>query len=261
MSGDPNAYALVTGASRGLGAAFARAFAAQGRNLILSARSLASLQAVRDQLPPSRGDVICLAADLRSGGAQALAAEVFERGLTVDLLINNAGLGSGGRFVNLTVERELEEVEVNIAALVALTHAFVPAMCRSRSGAVVQVASTAGFQPVPYMATYAGTKAFVLSFSQALREELRETGVHVMALCPGPIRTEFFSTAGIRPRGGPMQSPEAVVELALQGLRERRGVVVCGLQNRMMVAAERWLPRQTLTRLVGRVIARWQIEL
>ncbi|HEY7856711.1 MAG TPA: SDR family oxidoreductase [Terriglobales bacterium] len=249
-------FTLITGASRGIGAAFAEALAAQGQNLVLTARSTADLEALRRRLVRPGQSIICLSADLNRGGAAVVLAALAERGIAIDLLINNAGLGSGGGFETLGAERELEEVRVNVESLVALTHGLLPAMLARGRGAVINVGSTAGFQPVPYLATYAATKAFVLHFSLALYQEMRGRGVHVMALCPGPTETPFFAAAGIRPRNG-MQSPQQVVELALRGLAGRRAFVVCGTGNRALIAAERLLPRTILLKIVAGMIQKW----
>ncbi len=251
-------WALITGASRGIGAAFAAALAPEYR-LILSGRSVADLERIRAGCGRPPEEVVCLPADLNRDGAGELLRAVNERRLAVELLVNNAGLGSGGAFSGLRVERELEEVRVNVAALVALTHGCLAGMRERGRGAVIQVASTASFQPVPFLATYAATKAFVLHFSLALHEELREEGIHVMALCPGPTRTGFFETAGIPPRADGMQTPREVVALALRGLERRKPLVVCGGRNRAMVAAERLVPRAVLARLVGMAMRSWRL--
>lgn len=247
-------YVLITGASRGIGAAFAAALAAEGHNLILSARNLADLARLRERIQRPGIAIELLPADLRAGGARVLLSEIAARGWTVEVLVNNAGLGSGGLFDAAPLERELEEIHVNVAALVELTHGCLAGMRERGRGTVIQVASTAAFQPVPYMATYAGTKAFVLHFSLALYAEMRSSGVHVMALCPGTTDTGFFQTAHIRRGPGPMQTPEMVVRAALEGWRRRRPLVVCGGSNRLMVAAERLLPRPALARLVARIM-------
>ena len=249
-------YALVTGASRGIGAALAVALAAEGRNLILTARSGNELERLRARLLRPGLAIECVTADLsQPAGPGELLDEVGARGWDVDLLVNNAGLGSGGDFGGLRLERELEEVQVNAAAAVALTHGVLAGMRRRRQGAIVQVASTAAFLPVPYMATYAATKAFLLHFSLGLWAELRAEGIHVMALCPGPTETNFFAAAGIRGRRG--QSAEQVAALALRGLKARRPIVVCGAGNRAMTAAVRWLPRAAAARTVGWVMRNW----
>ncbi len=255
MSGR-RSYALVTGASRGIGAALAEALAGEGWNLILSARSGEDLERQRARLARPGIAIQCVTADLRAGGAAQLLEEVARQGWEVDLLVNNAGLGSGGEFAGLELGRELEEVQVNIAAVVELTHGCLAGMRGRGRGAVIQVASTAAYQPVPYMATYAATKAFVLHFSLALHEEMRKQGIHVMALCPGPTRTNFFQAAGLGPGRG--ETAEGVARRALAGLKARRAVVVSGGNNRALVAAVRWLPRRVVTQLAARMMKSWQ---
>ncbi len=195
--------ALVTGASAGIGAEFARALAARGSDVILVARSQERLRALADELARDfgvRAEVI--AADLtRADAARDLYAEAEVRGLTVDLLINNAGFGTHGPFETLAPARDHAEVMLNVAAVVDLTHLFLPAMLKRGDGAVINVASTASFQPVPYMAVYGATKAFVLSFSEALWAECRGRGVRVLALCPGTTATEFFDVVGTQDAG------------------------------------------------------------
>jgi short-subunit dehydrogenase len=245
-------YALVTGASRGIGAALARALADDGHSLILSARSADDLERVRESLRRPGIEVQCIPADLsRDSGAKNLLAEIEAQGWEIDLLVNNAGLGSRGEFAAMPLERELAEVQVNVAAAVELTHGVLPEMRRRRRGGVIQVSSVAAYQAVPGMATYAATKVFLLHFSLALWAELRQKGVHVMALCPGATRTNFFADAGMRtPRG---QAPEEVAALALRGFRAQRPIVVCGGGNRVLTLAVRWLPRATAARLAGAV--------
>jgi short-subunit dehydrogenase len=250
-------YALITGATGGIGSALAEALAAEGRSLILSGRRQPALEQLQARLQRPGVEVQTLAADLSHDGAAALLAELQAREWPVDLLINNAGIGSCGYFSDLDPARELEIVQVNIAALVELTRGCLPGMKERGRGAIVNVASTASFQPVPGLATYAASKAFVLSFSRALAQELRPSGVHVMALCPGPTETGFFEVAKARPRP-PIQTPAQVAALALRGLRERRGVVVCGGLNRVMAAVAPRLPSALVTRLAGHEVGAWQ---
>ena len=190
---------LITGASSGIGESFARQLAARGRNVLLVARSEDKLATLCNEL--GRDNKISaqyIALDLTGPDAAAhLFEETERRGLSVETLINNAGYGSVGDFTNQDLERELRMIDLNIKALVALMHRFLAPMRERKRGAVINVASTAGFQPVPFMATYAATKAFVLSFSEALWEENRPLGIKVMALCPGVTETNFFEAAGI----------------------------------------------------------------
>jgi short-subunit dehydrogenase len=184
-----------------------------------------------------------------------LFEECERRDLQVDLLINNAGFGSMGDFISLPLDRELEMIDLNIKAVVALTHYFLGPMRRRQSGSIINVASTAGFQPVPYMTTYAATKAFVLSFSDALWEENRLHGIKVMALCPGVTDTGFFDASNMeRPPMRTQQTPEQVVETALKGLKRGRGHIISGWANYLMTEAERAVPRSMVARMVGKVM-------
>ncbi|HEU4873762.1 MAG TPA: SDR family oxidoreductase [Pyrinomonadaceae bacterium] len=248
---------LITGASSGIGAAFARKLAARGRNVFLVARSEDKLIALCNELgrlTSIRAQYLAL--DLRhpDAGAQ-LFEETKKRELEIDMLINNAGFGSMGDFVKLDLNHELEMIQLNISALVDLTQRFLGPMRDRNRGTIINVASTAGFQAVPYMATYAATKAFVLSFSEALWEENRAHGVHVMALCPGVTETNFFEAAGIdRPPMRTIQTPEEVVETALRALRREKSTVISGWTNLLTVEAERFFPRSFVTKVAGKAL-------
>jgi short-subunit dehydrogenase len=171
------------------------------------------------------------------------------------MLINNAGFGSMGDFVKHDPDHELEMLQLNIRALVDLTHRFLGPMRERKRGTIINVASTAAFQAVPYMATYAATKAFVLSFSEALWEENRSHGVHVMALCPGVTETNFFEAAGIdRPPMRTIQTPEEVVETALRALPREKPTVISGWTNFLTVEAERFFPRSFVTKVAGKAL-------
>ncbi|HTG15865.1 MAG TPA: SDR family oxidoreductase, partial [Blastocatellia bacterium] len=186
--------ALVTGASKGLGAAFAEALAERGMNLVLVARSTGELNALSTRFYAKyKVQRTVLSIDLADPSSpQTIAQELERRGIEVDLLVNNAGFGLNGAFLSHDPKQKQAEIEVNVQALVALTHLFGKAMASRGKGGIINVASNASFQPVPYMATYAATKAFVLHFSEAIRHELAEKGVQVMATCPGPTATSFF---------------------------------------------------------------------
>src|SRR5437870_6725534 len=232
---------LITGASSGIGEAFARKLAARGHNLLLVARTeeklvmlcseLGRIQSIRAQY---------VAMDLAEPAAPArLFEETQQRDLQIDFLINNAGFGSMGDFAKLDLERELNMIDLNIGALVDLTHRFLQPMRERRRGRIINVASTAGFQAVPFMTTYAATKAFVLSFSEALWEENRPYGIRVMALCPGVTDTNFFAAAHARkPPARIAQTPEEVVDRALSGLARGKNHIVSGWSNLFMVEAE-----------------------
>lgn len=248
-----NRNALITGASYGIGEAFARRLAAEGANLILTARSTDRLNALADELRKQHGvTVTVIAGDLaQPGAAQALFDETERREIIVDLLVNNAGFGAIGRFTELPLSRQLEMIQVNIVALVELSHLYLQRMTERRDGAIIQVASTASFQGVPTFTVYAATKAFVLGFSEGLWGECQDANVRVMALCPGPTATHFQAVAGTADVRDPkqMQTPEEVVDYALRALAERRSVAISGFRNRAMVFAERFVPRSVVTRL------------
>ena len=248
---------LITGASSGIGEAFARKLAARGQNLLLMARSEDKLMTLCNELGRLKSiHAQFVAMDLSQPDAPArLFAETQTRGLTIDFLINNAGFGAVGDFAKLDLVRELNMIDLNIRALVDLTHRFLAPMRERKSGAIINVASTAGFQPVPFMAVYAATKAFVLSFSEALWEENRPYGIKVMALCPGVTETNFFAAANMqKPPGRVSQTPEDVVDTALRGLRRGRSHIISGLPNYLMIQGERLVPRSVLARVAGKVL-------
>lgn len=246
--------ALVTGASSGIGAAFARALAARGDDLVLVARGTGKLEALATELVAQhsiKADVI--STDLaRPEAAGALAAELQARGIAVGTLINNAGFATHGLFAELDADRERDEILVNVLTLVLLTRALLPAMIARHAGGIINIGSTASFQPVPYMATYGATKAFVLSFSQALAEEVREHGVHVVALCPGQTETAFFDQIQ-ESRVGRARTVEQVVATGLRALENGRTVVIDGLANAAMANSVRFAPRPLVARLAARM--------
>ncbi|MDQ6654080.1 MAG: SDR family oxidoreductase [Acidobacteriota bacterium] len=248
---------LITGASSGIGEVFARKLAARGRNVLLVARSEDKLITLCNELGRSnsiRAQYVAL--DLsQTESAARLFEEVGKRALSVDMLINNAGFGSMGEFSKLDLARELNMIDLNIKSLVELTHRFLAPMLERKEGTIINVASTAGFQPVPFMGTYAATKAFVLSFSEALWEENRPRGIHIMALCPGVTDTNFFEAArGHKPPARLSQSPEDVVETALRGLARGKSHVISGWTNFVMVESERLAPRSLVARLAGHMM-------
>lgn len=241
---------LVTGASAGLGVHFARQCRARGDELVLVARRKDRLDALAAEL----GSAHVVVADLGEPGAAArLLVEVASRGLEVDTLINNAGFGAAGAFVDSPPDRLLEMIDLNISALTELCRLTLPAMLDRRRGFILNVASTAAFQAGPYSAVYYATKAYVLSLSEALHEESKGRGVHVTALCPGPTATEFFEVAG-SPDGRLAKmatDPKAVVAAGLAGLARNKPIVVPGLMNKMTSQAGRILPRSVLRRAVA----------
>ncbi len=249
---------LITGASSGIGEVFARKLAARGENVVLVARSADKLNALCNELGRAHGNIVAqsVALDLSAGDApQQLFDETNRRGLEVETLINNAGFGSMGEFATLDVARELNMIDLNVKALLALTHLYLAPMRERKRGAIINVASTAAFQPVPYMATYAATKAFVLSFSEALWEENRAHGIKIMALCPGVTETNFFDAAKMgQPPMRIAQTPEQVVDTALHALQRGRSHVISGWFNYLQTEAERLLPRSVVTRIAGGAI-------
>jgi uncharacterized protein len=219
--------ALITGASAGIGEEFARQLAGRGYDLILVARRRDRLEQLAEQIPTTAHVVEC---DLTSDAAQ-LPAEVEKLGLDVDLLVNNAGFGLRGRFLELDPAREAEMVRLNCEAVVTLTHAFVPGMVERGRGGVITVASTAGMQPLPYEATYGASKAFAISFMEALWMELRGTGVNLLVVNPGPVRTEWQEVAGYTedtPTPPGFISAERCVSDALRAYDRRKRSVVTG---------------------------------
>ncbi len=250
--------ALVTGASSGIGAAFAHALAQRQVDLVLVARSDQRLRETAARLHEAHGvRVEAIAEDLsREHAAQAVARrlqELQELGREVDILVNNAGFATQGRFDAIPAERDHEQIMVNVATVVDLTHALLPGMVARGTGTIVNVSSLGGFQPAPYLAVYGATKAFVLSFSQALAAELRGRGVHVLALCPGPVRTPFFDVLGSRQAAiGQELTADAVVAAALRALEDHRSLVVPGWRNRLTAAGTRLLPRSLVLTLAER---------
>ncbi|HEY0658611.1 MAG TPA: SDR family oxidoreductase [Pyrinomonadaceae bacterium] len=248
---------LITGASGGIGEAFARRLAAEKHNLVLVARTERKLHELCDELMLKHNitahyvaiDLSVPAADLR------LFEETEKHGMQIEWLINNAGYGSMGDFAAMDLERELDMINLNISVLVGLTHRYLQQMRERKSGAIINVASTAGFQPVPFMATYAATKAFVRSFSEAIAEENRPYNITVTALCPGPTDTNFFSVADAKPlqiKG--MQSPEAVVEAALSGVKKGKASVISGWTNYVGSIFGTLTPNSLVTRVIGGVL-------
>ncbi|WP_407944316.1 SDR family NAD(P)-dependent oxidoreductase [Paenibacillus durus] len=250
-------WSLVTGASSGIGEQFARQLAKQGSHLVLVARSKSKLEELASELRKRYGikaEVIPL--DLAKEGAPS---ELYQQcrllKVEIELLVNNAGFATHGLFEQVSGERQHEEVMLNVTAVVDMTHLFLPDMLRKSSGAVINVASTAGFQPLPYMAVYGATKAFVLSFTQALYWENRDRGVKFFALCPGSTDTSFFNVVGAEEASvGKKDTPERVVEIALRALKEGKLYVVPGMQNYMGAQLSRFITRKQGLRLVGNML-------
>jgi len=247
---------LITGASGGIGEAFARRLAAEGHNLLLVARSEKQLHELCDELMLEHRGITAhyMPLDLTEPDAiDRLVGETEKHNLEVDWLINNAGFGSMGDFARLDLQNEMRMIDLNIAALVALTHKFLSRMRERRSGTIINVSSTASFQPIPFMATYAATKAFVTSFSQAVAEENRRFGILVTALCPGPTRTNFFAAANINDpiqlKG--MQTAEEVVDVAMRAVARRKPLTVSGVTNYIGSVLGKYVPTSLVTRVVA----------
>ncbi len=263
---NPQAYALVTGASSGLGEEFARRLAARGWSLILVARSQDRLQRLRDELSAAHPaiDVRSISLDLSAPGAPLeLFRTTQAAGLEVDLLINNAGFGAFGEFSATDRERLRQMLDLNIAALVELSHLYLEPMYRHSpprrsAGGIINIASVAGFMPLPYSAVYAATKAFVVSFSHSLHEETRQRGVRVMVVNPGSTATNFFEVAGKSPFSHParMQTAAQVVGESLKAFDRGRSSVTTGSSNRVAVLATRFVPRRWIASIVGIVVRR-----
>ncbi|NBD33517.1 MAG: SDR family NAD(P)-dependent oxidoreductase [Cyanobacteria bacterium] len=251
--------ALVTGASSGIGAAFAEALARRGYNLVLVARSQAKLEQLAQQLQTDHQITTeIIPQDLAvTNAAQTLFNIITAKEINIDLLINNAGFGDYGLFAESSLDKQLEMIQLNITALAALTHLFLSPMRQQGSGGIINIASIAGFQPLPYMSIYAATKAFVLNFSEALWAENRDAGVTVTCVCPGPTETEFFKVANFPSSATESvqqnyASPEAVVKVALAGFdQQQANVVTGGLPNQVIVNIPRFLPREALVSAVA----------
>jgi len=245
--------ALVTGASAGLGVEFARQLSKRGHRLVLAARRKERLEELAKEL----GNARAVAVDLsKSDAALKLMADIEANGESVDLLVNNAGFGLIGRFAELDAKRERKMIDLNVGTLADLCRAVVPGMIERKSGAILNVASTAAFQPGPKMAVYFATKAFVLSLTEALHEELKQYGVHVTCLCPGPTRTEFGEVAGFGGNGlfdrVAMES-SGVVKAGLDGLDKNKAVVIPGIVNKVGAFSVRFAPRSVVRKIAGSI--------
>lgn len=247
---------LITGASGGIGEAFARRLAAEKHDLILVARSEEKLQSLCDDLAAKHGitaDFVAL--DLTEPHADKHLFDETERNsIEVDWLINNAGFGSMDDFAKLDLDRELQMIDLNISALLALTHRYLQGMRTRKSGTIINVSSAAGFQPIPFMATYAATKAFVTSFSEAIAEENRPYGIQVLALCPGSTETNFHAAAGMDRALGfkGQETVEDVVETAMHAVESGRSKIVSGWTNWLVASGVSFLPNSLITRVMAK---------
>ena len=249
-------WALVTGASAGIGMELARQLAVGGANLILSARRRDRLEHLAGELAGKHGvkAEVCVADLAKPSAPNEIFNFTETKRLAVDLLINNAGFGAYGEFRNIPLARQLEMVQVNITAVVHLTYLYLPQMISRRSGDILIVASTAAFQGVPYISTYAATKSFDLIFAEALAEEAAAHGVRVCALCPGTTHTEFQKVAGQPDRHFRVaQSAEKVARVGLEALAKGKGYVISGWLNYLQTQSERLAPRRFVTRMAARL--------
>jgi uncharacterized protein len=241
--------ALVTGASSGIGMVFAEELARRGANLLLAARSADTLSALAERLQKERGiQARALPVDLaQERAADELVAAASRAGFSIDILVNNAGFGSHGRYETLAVEREHKEIMVNVVSLARLTHLVLPGMLQRGQGIIMNVASNAAFQPLPFMATYGATKAFVLSFTEALWGENRGGPVRVLAVCPGPTETPFFKVVGTE--HGESEKKRTAHQLVLGALRALERGKICyidGAKNRLQARSIRLAPRKVV---------------
>jgi short-subunit dehydrogenase len=255
MSGDSsgNGWTIVTGASSGIGLAFAKELARRGHRVLAVARRRDRLEALALEAAEQGRSIVPLAADLRTGEGLALVIERMVGLGTVDLLVNNAGVATSGDFQYSSLEQEMDAIRLNLHAVVTLTHAVLGVMLERRGGAIINVASVVAFQPFPHFAVYAASKAFVLSFSEALAEELRNSGVRILALCPGAAKTEmnvFSHNEGLLGKL-PSLSADEIVRSALRALESGRAVKVVGWLNGMLVFLNRVLPRAVVRWMMG----------
>lgn len=258
MTGPIRPLALVTGASSGIGADLARELARDGHDLLLSARRVEPMQALAAELEGCGAAATIVPADLSEPGAAAELADAIEgRGLAIDILINNAGLGAIGRFDRIDAARISEMLQVNVVALTELTRRLLPGMVARRRGKIMLVASTASFQPGPRMAAYFATKAYVLSLGEALAYELRDTGVTVTTLCPGATATNFFRVAGAREIAlGPTMSASQVARIGYRAMKAGRRVVIAGVLNRILAVGGRYGPHSVILPATAALMSR-----
>ena len=244
-----DSWAVITGASTGLGAAFTRRLASHGSNVVLVARTASAMQRIADDVTRAHGvKALVLPADLTDRAARAELIERLGR-LDVRTLVNNAGFANLGEFLDTDSDRLIMEAELNVVAPVDLARALLPQMIARGNGSLINVASTAGFQPIPQMATYAASKAHVLSLSNALWLELQGTGVRVVCVCPGPTETDFFVNAGNDGVMRNRRTPDQVIDTAFAALHRNQPHVVDGWFNKMLVQANRFVPTHLAMRI------------
>lgn len=248
-----NKTALVTGASSGLGVEFAAQIAAKGGNVVLVARTKHKLEALAQELTNQyQIKATVIAADLSEDqAAQTIVKQLKQKGLKIDILVNNAGFGIYGRFEEIPIKDQRNEIIVNVLAVSELAQLLLPDMIKQKDGVIINVASTGAFQPVPYMAVYGASKAFVLSLSEALWVENQGSGVRILALCPGPTQTGFFDRAPGSKRSQKVADPKDVVAKALKSIDQSKSYLVPGGDNYFKAQAPRLLPRFVMAKIVG----------
>ncbi len=243
----PYTTALITGASSGIGESLAKAFGKAGISVVLVARSESNLKKIAEEISGYSVKALPVRLDItQPGSLDELTRILIDHQISIDLLVNNAGFGSYGYFHELPVERELDMIQLNISALVQYTHHFIQPMLRKNRGAVINISSTASFQPVPFMATYAATKAFVTSFTMALQSEYKNSGLTFIAVCPGRTHTQFQIVSGsdkikIKSR---FATTGQVTAVTMKALRKRRTLVIEGLSNRIATHLQRLFPKK-----------------
>jgi short-subunit dehydrogenase len=260
MQNSPNKKptALITGASSGIGLELAKVIAREGHDLVITGRNADALEALAGQLEGKFGvKVTVIVLDLAGKDApQELFESVRERQIEIGILVNNAGFGLGGPFVETDISREIEMIDLNIKALTHLTKLFLGPMIALRSGRIMNVASTASFQPGPLMSVYYASKAYVLSFSEAVAEEVRGKGVTITTFCPGPTATGFAQAAGLensRLFGMGVASAKDAAEFGYSAMMSGKRIAVPGLRNKFVAQANRFAPRSLVTRISRKV--------
>ena len=255
---ESQAHALVTGASRGLGRCFARNLAARKHNLVLVARSTDKLETLARELTSEHGiQVETITLDLaRQGAGGHLTDELAHRALNIDLLVNNAGFGDQGQFLELSLERQLQMISLQNATVVELTHRLLPAMIKQQHGGIITISSMAGFQPIPFASIYSATKAFLTTFSLALEAEVSDFGVRVVTVCPGRLEIAAEDAADVGERKkfpGGEQTHKDVVNEALRSFDHGGGLVVPGAVNKFAAFAVCFVPRSKIARLIKKI--------
>jgi short-subunit dehydrogenase len=248
---------MITGASSGIGLQFAEEFARRGANIVLVARSEDKLQAICNCISEKYAvKTLAITADLsKAGASEQVYRQAVHMGFTPTILVNNAGFATYGRFEQIALERQHEEIMLNCMALVEMTHHALPAMINNQHGAIINVASTAALQPDPYMAVYGATKAFVLSFSEAIWAENLDKNIRVLALCPGATDTAFFDVVNATEASvGTRMSTRAVVDIAFAALVQNKSYVIAGCANWLLGQLYRVLPREVIVRIVRKIL-------